>query len=161
MRGVSALFRHRIPAWVLSTFAEGVVNLHPSMLPFGRGSYPATWAIWERTPFGATAHIMDRGIDTGPILMQRRVRLTDSDTSFALYEKGLAALWGIYEEGVLPWLRGEAMMLREQAEGGSSHSISDYRMLADLDPSLMSDEARSRWLRAIQIKPSNDSGRKW
>ena len=154
-QGISALFRHRIPAWALSTFPEGVVNLHPSLLPYGRGSYPATWAIWERTPYGATAHLMKETIDTGPILAQRRVEIDALDTSFDLYNKGLSALWAIYEEGVLPWLSGQAQVFHEQTKRGSTRTHADFRRLASLDTSRMSDEARSRWVRALSTGPAD------
>ncbi len=130
------------------------MNLHPSLLPFGRGSNPATWAIWERTPFGGTAHLMKETVDTGPILAQKSVEIGASDTSFDLYGKGLEALWAIYEESVLPWLRGQAVTFREQTAMGSTHTRADFRRLAALDPGRMSNEARSRWRRALKTTPT-------
>lgn len=150
-KGVSALFRHKIPARVLSTISQGVVNLHPSLLPFGRGSHPATWAIWEQTPFGATAHLMTETLDTGPILAQQQVPFDELVTSHELYVEGLESLWRIYQNDVVPWLAGKSGAFRDQPKGGSSHIQSDLRLLQDLDPCSMTEETRSRWARAIGL----------
>ena len=152
-RGVSVLFRHRLPAEILATFP--VVNLHPSHLPWGRGSHPATWAIWESTPFGGTAHLMTETIDAGPILAQRVVPVESVDTSTSLYNKGLDALWDIYLTDVVAWLLGGAVGLREQAAGGSRHASKDLKILADLDRESLTLEDRERLGRALDVRPTN------
>ena len=47
---------------------NGVINLHPSYLPFCRGKDPNFWAIVEQTTFGVTIHKVQPGIDDGPIM---------------------------------------------------------------------------------------------
>ena len=48
---------------------RGVINIHPSMLPYGRGSHPNFWAWFDGEPHGVTMHyVIDEGIDTGPII---------------------------------------------------------------------------------------------
>lgn len=50
-----------------------VVNVHPSLLPDFRGPNPEYWIIAHRAAeSGVTLHLADAGIDTGPILAQRR-----------------------------------------------------------------------------------------
>ena len=46
---------------------EYIINIHPSMLPFGKGKYGYFWSIVNKEPFGASIHLVDRGIDTGNI----------------------------------------------------------------------------------------------
>lgn len=157
-RGVSVLFRHHIPSVVLAAIAGGVVNLHPSLLPFGRGSYPATWAIWECSPYGGTAHLMVESIDAGPILAQLQVPIEPTDTSYTLYGKGLDSLWAVFEVAVLPWLSGLPATLREQPPGGSRHSRADFRALEALDPRDMPEEVRLRWERALTLSPGGGRG---
>lgn len=152
-RGVSVLFRHHIPPSVLATLPGGVVNLHPSLLPFGRGSCPATWAIWEETPYGGSAHLMVESIDAGPILAQLEVPIEETDTSFSLYGKGLDSLWTVFEAAVVPWLRGKPFTLRDQPPGGSNHSRADVLALQALDPGGMPNEVRERWARALDVSP--------
>lgn len=146
-RGVSALFRHRVPMEILARMP--IVNLHPSLLPWGRGSHPATWAIWESTPFGGTAHLMAEAIDSGPILAQRVVAVESADTSSSLYAKGLDALWDLYRNEVVTWLTGTELPWREQPPGGSRHSTEDLKQLFRLDQAGLTTEDRDRLLRAL------------
>jgi methionyl-tRNA formyltransferase len=69
-----------------------VINLHPSYLPFNRGKYPAYWAIVDDTPFGATIHRVDAGVDTGGILWQAPVSLDPTDTGDTAYQKAVFAM---------------------------------------------------------------------
>lgn len=47
------------------------LNIHPGILPYFRGLDPVLWSVDKGEPVGATVHIMDSGIDTGPILNAR------------------------------------------------------------------------------------------
>ena len=64
-------FPWRLPTAVLGLPPLGCVNVHPSLLPVGRGPEPVFWTLrrGERRT-GATVHLMDAGFDTGPILAQ-------------------------------------------------------------------------------------------
>lgn len=85
--GVSVLFGYTVSHDILAMFPSGVVNLHPSYLPYGRGAYPNVWSIVERLPAGVTLHYMDAGIDTGDIIAQRHVAVEAVDTGETLYRK--------------------------------------------------------------------------
>jgi methionyl-tRNA formyltransferase len=157
-RGVSTLFRHRVPIEILATMP--IINLHPSLLPWGRGSHPATWAIWESTPYGGTAHLMTQTIDAGQILAQRVVLVESKDTSASLYEKGIEALWDIYCTDVIAWLSGGSVTWREQPDGGSRHVTKDLERLIRLDAATLSAVDRERLVRALdlgQASPRNGS----
>ena len=52
----------------------GVLNSHLAPLPEIRGMNTAEWSLLCGVPLGITIHFMDRGIDTGPILMRREFR---------------------------------------------------------------------------------------
>jgi methionyl-tRNA formyltransferase len=62
----------------------GVLNCHSGWLPRFRGMDVIEWAVLEagsRKPeLGITLHFMDRGVDTGPILLQQKVELKKEDT---------------------------------------------------------------------------------
>jgi hypothetical protein len=57
---------------ILDGGTGGVLNLHPSYLPYNRGWHTPTWALLDGTPAGATLHYMDEALDTGDIVCQRR-----------------------------------------------------------------------------------------
>ena len=49
----------------------GIINVHPGLLPEIRGNNPYVWAILEGKAQGVTVHFIDKGVDTGPILLRR------------------------------------------------------------------------------------------
>lgn len=66
----------------------GAVNLHASLLPKYRGAAPVHWAIINGEKItGATTFLMDEGLDTGDILLQREIFIQDEDTAGTLYDK--------------------------------------------------------------------------
>ena len=59
-----------------------IINIHISYLPYNRGYYPNFWAFFENTPSGVTIHLVDEGIDTGPILFQKMVNFDNGEKTF-------------------------------------------------------------------------------
>lgn len=76
----------------LTKLGINVINTHPSYLPFNRGKHPYYWAIVEKTPFGATIHRVDDGVDTGAILWRKQVTLSPEDTGETAYHKAADAM---------------------------------------------------------------------
>ena len=60
------------------------INLHISYLPFNKGSHPNFWSFVENTPKGVTIHEIDRGVDTGPIIYQKKMKfdINKKNTTF-------------------------------------------------------------------------------
>lgn len=67
------------------------VNIHPSCLPDLRGVDPVIGAILFARDGGATCHVMDAGIDTGPIVAQVRIPFTEDLDVSTLYQLSFAA----------------------------------------------------------------------
>lgn len=77
----SVYYTEIIPPSVLALPPHGIINFHPALLPKYRGPHPVNWAIIKgETKTGLTAHYMDTGVDTGPILLQKEVPITLADT---------------------------------------------------------------------------------
>ena len=74
-------YRHIIQKSFLEEFEGDILNLHIAYLPWNRGVYPNFWAFADNTPHGVTIHLIDEGIDTGPILYQKYVNF-DAETTF-------------------------------------------------------------------------------
>ncbi len=66
--------------------ARTYVNVHPSFLPDLRGVDPIPGSILFRRDSGATCHLMDDGIDTGPIISRVRIPFSDDLTASLLYQ---------------------------------------------------------------------------
>lgn len=77
---VSISFTKIVPRLVLSIPRLACLNLHLSALPSYRGVHPLNWAlIKDEREIGATVHIMDEGIDSGPIVKQQKICIDDRD----------------------------------------------------------------------------------
>jgi len=75
-----------IPERLLSIPSLGTICYHPSLLPRHRGASAINWAIIKGdTRTGLTIFWVDRGIDTGPILLQKEVHIGRDDTTGSLY----------------------------------------------------------------------------
>jgi methionyl-tRNA formyltransferase len=71
---------------ILAATNKGVLGIHPSLLPIGRGRAAVPWAILKGLPeTGVTLFQLDLGVDTGPILAQMRIPLTPQVTATELY----------------------------------------------------------------------------
>ena len=71
---------------------QGVVNVHPALLPRHRGLFPYFWVIVEKdSETGATVHWVDEKYDTGKILTQRSFKVEPSDTILSLSYKSAKA----------------------------------------------------------------------
>ncbi|HHY13166.1 MAG TPA: methionyl-tRNA formyltransferase [Thermoanaerobacterales bacterium] len=66
----------------------GCINVHASLLPKYRGAAPIHWAIINgEKETGITTMLMDKGMDTGDILLQEKLEITDNDTAGSLHDK--------------------------------------------------------------------------
>jgi phosphoribosylglycinamide formyltransferase-1 len=85
---VCAGFMKLLGPAVLGAFAGRVVNTHPALLPAFPGAHPVRDALAAgvRTT-GATVHLVDSGIDTGPVLAQRPVPVLPDDDEARLHER--------------------------------------------------------------------------
>lgn len=59
---------------ILLSAKVGVLNIHVGILPEFRGNDPIYWTSKNNGEFGVTVHLMDEGIDTGPIIVQKKIR---------------------------------------------------------------------------------------
>jgi len=119
---VVAAFGQILPPSVLDIPRYQCLNIHPSLLPRFRGASPVAAAILAGDEFtGVSIMLMDRGLDTGPVLAQAQVPVSAQDTTGSLTAKlSLIAAQLLLE--VLPrWTRGE-ITPRPQDETKASYS---------------------------------------
>ena len=80
-----ACFNRRLPSALLAMARLGCLNVHPSLLPDNRGPDPLFWTFQRGDrETGVTVHLMDAGLDTGPILAQRPIPFPEGITEAAL-----------------------------------------------------------------------------
>lgn len=90
---VLAGFLSKVPDKVVQSYRGRIINIHPSLIPSfcGKGFYgiKVHEAALKRGVkiTGATVHLVDEGIDSGKILMQKTVEVKDDDTPLLLQKK--------------------------------------------------------------------------
>lgn len=83
---VMAFVNHILPESVLFAPTHGSIQYHPSLLPRHRGRSSINWAIrMGDAQTGVTIFWTDKGIDTGPVLLQRSCDIGPNDTVGSLY----------------------------------------------------------------------------
>lgn len=85
---VSAGFMRILGPSFVDAFKNRIINTHPALLP----SFPGARAVPDALDYGVkvtgtTVHIVDNGVDTGPILAQRPVAVEHDDTVETLHER--------------------------------------------------------------------------
>lgn len=85
---VTAGFMRILGAHFLGRFGGHVLNSHPALLPAFPGAHGVADALAHGVKVtGCTVHLVDDGVDTGPILAQQVVTVADDDTVESLHER--------------------------------------------------------------------------
>ncbi|MGV8977032.1 MAG: phosphoribosylglycinamide formyltransferase [Cellulomonas sp.] len=85
---VSAGFMRILGPSFLTRFGGRVINTHPALLPAFPGAHGVRDALaYGVRVTGCTVHVVDEGIDTGPIIAQRAVEVLDDDDEASLHER--------------------------------------------------------------------------
>ena len=85
---VSAGFMKIVGPSVLGAFGGRLINTHPALLPAFPGAHAVRDALAAGAPVtGATVHVVDAGVDTGPVLAQREVPVLAGDDEASLHER--------------------------------------------------------------------------
>lgn len=79
---ISFGYRHILKNNIINSSSAPIINLHISYLPYNRGAHPNFWSFFEGTPSGVSIHLIDGGIDTGPILFQRYANFPKTAITF-------------------------------------------------------------------------------
>ena len=84
---ISYGYTHIIKKDVINFFKDRIINIHISFLPWNRGVSPNFWSIVDNTPKGVTIHFIDEGVDTGEILFQKQLQISDKYSLKDSYNK--------------------------------------------------------------------------
>ncbi|GAA4502734.1 phosphoribosylglycinamide formyltransferase [Hymenobacter ginsengisoli] len=95
------------PAFVRA-FAGRIVNIHPADTHQHQGLHAYEWAFDNRlSETKITVHLVDEGLDTGPILAQQVVNLVGADTLAEVQRRGLAVEHTLYANTLADLIRKE------------------------------------------------------
>ena len=105
---VLAGFMRLVTPAFLAAFPGRVINIHPSLLPSFPGLHAQRQALAHGVKVsGCTVHVVDEGVDSGPILMQRAVEVRDDDDEDSLSARILAEEHQLYPEVIRRIATGE------------------------------------------------------
>ena len=125
-----------IPARLLEIPRHGFINLHPSLLPRHRGPSPIQWALvcGDRAT-GVTTMQLDEGMDTGPILLQKRTAIEDRETAELLAPR-LAVLGADLVIKTLDEIEDGSLTAHPQPADGANQTPMLRRNFAKVDWSM-------------------------
>jgi methionyl-tRNA formyltransferase len=119
---VVAAFGQILPRAVLDIPRFGAVNVHPSLLPRFRGASPVAAAILAGDEFsGVSIMLMDKGLDTGPVLARAQVPISALDTTGSLTARLSLVGARLLVEALGHYLRGE-LTSKPQNEAEATYS---------------------------------------
>lgn len=123
---VVAAFGQILPQSVLDLPGYGCINIHPSLLPRFRGASPVAAAILAGDEFtGVSIILMEKGLDTGPILARAQIPISPQDTTGSLTAKLSQIAARLLQEVLVSWERGEITpQPQNEAEASYCSSIS-------------------------------------
>jgi phosphoribosylglycinamide formyltransferase-1 len=81
-------FMKILPAGFVAAFSPNILNTHPSLLPLFPGAHAVRDALAAgASETGVTIHVVDQGVDTGPVIAQRSVAVMPDDDQKSLHER--------------------------------------------------------------------------
>lgn len=124
-----------LPNEVFAAAVRGTIQYHPSLLPYHRGISAMNWPIINgETETGLTVFWPDQGIDTGPVLLQKRCDVGPDDTVGSLYFERL------FPMGVDAMTEAVALVAASKAPAAEQdHALSTY------EPPCRDQHGEIRW----------------
>jgi methionyl-tRNA formyltransferase len=155
---VVAAFGQILPQPVLELPRYGCINIHPSLLPRHRGASPAASAILAGDEFtGVSIMLMDRGLDTGPLLVSAQIPISDRDNTGSLSAK-LSLIAAHLLQEVLLALPGRELKLQPQDEDKATYSGTITKDSGEID---WHQPAVAIWRRVRAFYPWPGAYTKW
>ncbi len=128
---VSSGFEHIVPKEVIEIPRKGIVNLHPSYLPYNRGAHPYIWPLIDDTPAGVSVHFMDEGLDTGPLVARKEVRVKPDDDAESLRDRLMVEQFELFKDSWNDIVEGNAE--EQRPDLGTVHRKNDLDRVSHLD----------------------------
>jgi len=111
-----------IPSEILKLPLLGCLNIHPSLLPKYRGPSPVSSALLNEKKFtGVTIMVMDEGVDTGPIIIQKKIEFLPQENAKNLTERLFRIGAYLLGDIILLWKTGKIKAI-PQDESNATYS---------------------------------------
>lgn len=122
-----------LPEEILNLPKYGCINIHASLLPAYRGAAPINWCILNgETKTGVTSMQMDKGLDTGDMLLRRETEIGENETYQELYDR-LAVMGGEVLADTLKAVEERTLAPEKQDDSLSCYSPMITKSMSALD----------------------------
>lgn len=112
--GVLADFGLIVPDEILNVFPQGILNIHPSLLPLYRGPTPVQTAILNGDKHTGVSIIrLDSDLDHGPLLTQEKAKIQPEDTAQTLYKRLFQQGADMLVEKIPGYVTGEIKLIEQ------------------------------------------------
>lgn len=125
-------FPYIIPGEILSIPKIGFLNLHPAYLPYNKGWNTPSWAIIDKTPYGATLHFMTENLDEGDVIHQLELEISPNDNANSLYQRVLDLEIQVFKEA-FPMILAKNPDRKVQVGAGTSYLKRDLKKVQEID----------------------------
>jgi methionyl-tRNA formyltransferase len=113
-----------VPPPLLAVPRAGTINAHYGLLPAFRGMNATEWSVFCGAPVGVTVHLVDAGVDTGPVLLREEIPIAKGETFATLRRKHQDVAARLLVRAALELRDGSARPLPQAAAAGRQY----YRM---------------------------------
>lgn len=150
--GVVADFGYIITQEVLDVFPQGLINIHFSLLPQYRGASPVQFAILNGDKeTGVTYQLMDKGLDTGPVLQQLPYPLNGNESSGKLYE----TLFKLVAENLFQVVQKYLTKELKPKPQDDSHATYTYSPTHPKSTFIYKEDAKIAWFKPVNLIESS------
>jgi methionyl-tRNA formyltransferase len=104
-----------LPPSLIAAFEGRALNCHPGLLPHYGGLHAHQWAIRNGArEFGATVHVMEAAVDSGPIVAITRFPIRETDTGLSLFRTTMAHAVDLLSSVAARLAAGESLVFEQQ-----------------------------------------------
>ena len=115
---ISFGYKHIIKKHIIDLFQANIINLHISYLPYNKGCHPNFWSFKDNTPKGVTIHLIDEGIDTGDILIQKEITFSKKENTLSkTYNRLIEEIQDLFIENCDNILNGNLKPKKQKGKG--------------------------------------------
>ena len=131
---VVVAFGQILPKSLLTVTSSGAVNVHAALLPKYRGAAPISWTLLNGDRItGVTTIMMDEGMDTGDILLQKEIPVGERETTVTLHDRLSILGAELLQETI------------EKLKAGLLHGVKQDPDMATSAPMLKKEDGRIDW----------------
>ena len=124
---VSCVFNQIYSKELMRIAPKGIINIHRSYLPYYKGISPTFWVLANKERFtGVSAHFVTATVDEGPILLQKKLNITDKDTIHTLSKRLMEAIKKDFIQELILYVNNKRKPFKF-SKGGAYYSWPDRK----------------------------------